>query len=73
MEAALSKLIYRRLYCYLKKKPYLTWKTYFISMGTKRLNQLGASGPSWVRIDWILNVRGGETTGKQEMWGTALA
>ena len=22
--------------------------------------------------DW-LNVRGGETTGKQEMWGTALA
>ena len=42
-------------------------------MGTKRLNQLGANGPSWVRIDRILNVRWGETTGKQEMWGTALA
>ena len=38
-------------------------ETYLIDVGTKRLNSIDANGLSWVRINWVPNFRGHETTG----------
>ena len=40
---------------YLKKN--LTWKTDFISLGTKRPSWVGKESTAWVRHDWWLNHR----------------
>ena len=50
------------IHCYLIQ----VWLYLLIWVWNKKINWLGMNGVSWVQVDWVRNICGYKTTGKQE-------